>query len=361
MIKKDNKIFFLFIIFVLLFLFSTTKYLSLFDIIYTAGQMDVISYTEISKHAPSLPYNSEIIIKHIAQRFLVPYIAGSIAYYTQIEIFTVFKFLTYSFILLFLLITIIYLNKTNYEIREKILFFSFLFLNPYIVRHHIFQPIQSHDILFFSIGLIVSYLIIMNQNKLLIFFAVIPIFLRQTAIAIFISSFIFLMKNKKFLYSFVMVLLFFISFYFISVISNKISTDTFNYDYAYGIIYYDFSQVEKLIRFLCLPLVSFFPLGIFLFSKKRMNTDFIKSMILLSICLMMIAQPILAGPDGSLRNVVRITTLCYPIMLVLLFYNFSLRKLISKNYIYYSYLLCLFFWSLHPTFSIFSFFGILRF
>ena len=96
MIKKDNKIFFLFIIFVLLFLFSTTKYLSLFDIIYTAGQMDVISYTEISKHAPSLPYNSEIIIKHIAQRFLVPYIAGSIAYYTQIEIFTVFKFLIFS-------------------------------------------------------------------------------------------------------------------------------------------------------------------------------------------------------------------------------------------------------------------------
>ena len=153
--------------------------------------MDVISYTEISKHAPSLPYNSDIIIKHIAQRFLIPYIAGCIAYYTQIEIFIVFKFLTYFFILLFLLITIIYLNKCKYEVKEKILFFSFLFLNPYIVRHHIFQPIQSHDILFFCIGLIVSYLIIKNENKLLIFFAVIPIFLRQTAIAFLLAHFYF--------------------------------------------------------------------------------------------------------------------------------------------------------------------------
>ena len=89
MIKKDNKIFFLFIIFVLLFLFSTTKYLSLFDIIHTAGQMDVISYTEISKHAPSLPYNSDIIIKHIAQRFLIPYIAGCIAYYIKLNFYCI--------------------------------------------------------------------------------------------------------------------------------------------------------------------------------------------------------------------------------------------------------------------------------
>ena len=198
---------------------------------------------------------------------------------------------------------------------KKNIIFSFLFLNPYIVRHHIFQPIQSHDILFFCIGLIVSYLIIKNENKLLIFFAVIPIFLRQTAIAFFISSFLFLLKNKKYLYSLIMILLFFISFYFISFVSDKISTNKFNYDYAYGIIYYDFSQIEKLVRFLCLPLVSFFPLGIFLFSKRRANTDFIKSMILLSICLMMIAQPILAAGRKSKKcsenNYMYVTQLCW--------------------------------------------------
>ena len=52
-----------------------------------------------------------------------------------------------------------------------------------------------------------------------------------------------------------------------------VSVHYFNFKYAYGIIFYDFSQIEKLFRFLCLPLVSFFPLGIFIFSRRKDNTD----------------------------------------------------------------------------------------
>ena len=76
---------------------------------------------------------------------------------------------------------------------------------------------------------------------------------------------------------------------------------------------------------------------------------------------MMIGQPILGGPDNSLRNVVRIATLCYPILVVVLFYSLSLKSFILNTYLYYIYIAGLFFWSLHPTFSKFTIFSFLRF
>ena len=91
MFNKENKIFLLYIVFVLIFLVSTTNYLSQSDIINVAGQMDVLSYTEISKYAPSLPSENTIILKHIAQRFFIPYLAGLISYYTNVELFLIFK------------------------------------------------------------------------------------------------------------------------------------------------------------------------------------------------------------------------------------------------------------------------------
>ena len=78
----------------------------------------------------------------------------------------------------------------------------------------------------------------------------------------------------------------FIIINYISYVSNIISPQNFNFKYAYGIILYDFSEVERLLRFLALPIISFFPLGIFLFSKKNgINNKNV--LIMLFICLMM--------------------------------------------------------------------------
>lgn len=361
MFNKENKIFLLYIVFVLIFLVSTTNYLSQSDIINVAGQMDVLSYTEISKYAPSLPSENTIILKHIAQRFFIPYLAGLISYYTNVELFLIFKILTYLSILTFIIINFSYLNKSDYNIKEKILFFSFLFLNPYIVRHHIFQPVQAHDMIFFCFSFLFVNSILNNDNKKILFFGTIPIFFRQTAIALFIGAILTLLKNKKYILFIILLIIFLTIFRFISNISNEISIYDFNFRYAYGIFFYDFSQIEKLIRFLLLPLVSFFPLFIFFFSKKKNNIDIKNIIIILFVIIMMIGQPILGGPDNSLRNVVRITTLCYPILVVVLFYSLSLKSFILNTYLYYIYIAGLFFWSLHPTFSKFTIFSFLRF
>ena len=129
MIKKDNIIFYSFIVAVLTFLLTTTKYLSLHDIIHIAGQMDVISYTEISKYSPFLPTDNEVIIKHIAQRFFIPYFAGLISFHLNLDLFTVYKILTYTFLVTFAFAITIYVNRSDFSLKEKILFFSLLFLN----------------------------------------------------------------------------------------------------------------------------------------------------------------------------------------------------------------------------------------
>ena len=84
--KSETKIYFLFTVISFVFVVATTDYLNLFDIIHIANQMDVISYSEISKNAPILPNQSDVIIKHVAQRFLIPYTVGSIANLFNIDL-----------------------------------------------------------------------------------------------------------------------------------------------------------------------------------------------------------------------------------------------------------------------------------
>ena len=149
---------------------------------------------------------------------------------------------------------------------------------------------------------------------------------------------------------------------FITKIGHYISTHKFHFLYSYGIIYYDFSQIEKLIRFLLLPMVSFFPLiFIFFIGERKNNLKKTSILILLLVCLLMIGQPIAAGPDGSSRNVVRITSLCYPILLCLIFYVYQFKKFFQQKIFYYIFIIFLQAWSLHPTFSITKFFSVLRF
>ena len=72
--KSETKIYFLFTSISFVFVVVTNNYLSLHDIIHVANQMDVISYSEIAKIAPAFPIQSETIIQHVAQRFLIPYL-----------------------------------------------------------------------------------------------------------------------------------------------------------------------------------------------------------------------------------------------------------------------------------------------
>jgi|TARA_B110000037_G_scaffold214687_1_gene270976 hypothetical protein len=359
--KSEAKIYYLYIAISLIFITATTNYLSLYDIIHLANQTDVISYSEIAKKAPLLNKDSDIIIQNVAQRFLIPYIVGSIANFLDIDFFLVFKFLTILNIIFYIFLINMLIKNLNLNLRVSILFFSILFLNPYIVRYHLFNPAQAHDMIFFCFGLIFSITII-NKNYLVnLMTTVIAIYLRQTSIALLIGSSILLLINKKIKFFFILIGSFFISLFLIIETGKQISSDDFPIELAYGIIFYDFNQFEKLIKFLLLGIMPFAPLIIVFFGKINKDIKVSSALILLFVCVMIIGQPILAGPEGSINNVGRIANLCYPILACFCFYVFNFEKFVNRNYLFYIFISALFLWSLHPTFSIFKSFGVFRF
>ena len=359
--KSESKIYYLYIVISLIFIVLTTNYLTLFDIIHVANQTDVISYVEISKNAPLLPNESDIILQHVAQRFLIHYIVGSIAYFLNIDIFLTYKFATILNIFFYIFLINLLIKNLNLSLKVSILFFSILFLNPYIIRYHLFNPAQAHDILFFCLGLVFSLTIINKNYFINLITVIIAAYLRQTSIALLIGSGLLLLINRKIKLFFILMSLFCLSFFLIITIGGQISNNKFPINLAYGLIFYDFSQFEKLIRFLLLGIMPFAPLMIVFFGKFNKNIKISSALTLIFVCLMMIGQPILAGPDGSVNNVGRIANLCYPILACLCFYVFNFEKFVSRNYLFYTFISALFFWSLHPTFSIFKSFGVFRF
>jgi len=339
----------------------TTNYLIFYVIVYIENQTDVISYSEIAKNGPFLPKESSIIIQHVAQRFFIPYLVGSLAYFLNIDFFLVFKFFTFLFIFFYIFLINEIIKKFNYSLKESILFFSILFLNPYIVRNHIFQPVQAHDMLFFCFGLIFALSIIHKKYLSNISVTILSVYLRQTSIALFIGSSIFLLINKKIKFFILLLLVYFFSFYLIIKFGKHISTNMFPIKLAYGIIFYDFTNIAKLIKFLLLAIMPFLPLFVVLFGKINKNIRMSSALILLLVCSMMIGQPILGGPDGSVNNVGRIANLCYPILTVFCFYIWNFKKFVNKRYLYYTFISGMFLWSLHPTFSVFKIFEVFRF
>ena len=359
--KSDTKNYFLFTAISFVFVVLTTDYISLSDIIYIANQTDVISYSEIAKYAPSFPSESEIIIQHVAQRFLIPYIVGSIAYFINVDFFFVFKIFTFMFIFFYMFLIYKIIKKFNFNLKVSILFFSILFFNPYIIRNHLFNPVQAHDMLFFCLGLLFAFSIIYKKFITNMITTVTTIYLRQSSIALLIGSSMFLIRNKnkeKFL---LLLILYFASLFFILRAGHKISIHDFPIKLAYAIIFYDFSQIERLLKFLLLGLMPFLPLTIILFGNLNKNIKFYTAITLLFVCIMMIGQPILGGPDSTVNNIGRIANLCYPILTIFCFYVWNFEKFVEKKFLFYSFVSGLFIWSLHPTFSIFKFFGILRF
>ena len=159
--KYENKIYYFYIVFSFLFIASNKLFKSLY-IIFVANQTDSLSYTAITKNAPFLSGEKTFILnnietaiqQHVAQRFIIPYIVGCISYLFNVNFFLIFKLFTLVFILFYVFLINILIKKLNFDLKISVLFFSILFFNPYLIRYHLFQPVQAHDMLFFCFGLL---------------------------------------------------------------------------------------------------------------------------------------------------------------------------------------------------------------
>ena len=359
--SKEKKIFIYYIIYSLIFLLCSTNYLSFDDLIYKATQTDIINYVKISKFAPYLAVNSDIA-QHDAQRFLIPYFVGLISFITSLEIFLIYKILSLLLIISIMVINYFFSIKQNFDLKTSIIFFSLFFFNPYTIRYNIFNPVMAHDLLFYLCCYFFSIGLILGKKNLFVIASYFAIFLRQTSIALIVGSLIFMIITKDKLRNIAYYFIFFIIFFYTTLYVGKISSyRDFPMRNAYATFNYDFSEITRLIKFLALPLLSFLPLSLIIFGKIKKNIDFKIITTLLFVCMMMIGQPILGGPDASSRNVVRIATLCYPIILMSIFYIYEFKLFFKNKLNFFSLLLFFHIWSLHPTFSYTNILSFLRF
>ena len=359
---KKNLSYFYFFIILTLILFSNTYFSFEESLIY--GGADGKSYYDISKFSPKL---SEVQIQPIhAERFFFPYLIGLISKIITIDIYVLYRILVILIIILINKIIIEFL--INFKKNEYFIIITILILNcnPYFTRFYIAAPLILNDLIFIY-GSVVCINSLYKKNKKEFFIGLaIASFARQSSAAICISILLLkILKKNKFILSYSDVLVSFIIFiiiYYLGYLySGNIPMQGTRSDQYYITLFgllIEKKQAIKLLIYFIWPFLSFGPLILYyLFLVK--NNFYIKKMLInlnifiIFFSFLIILQPILQGLTVSGKNIIRLSTLAYPAILIFLIINSKTSKL--KKIIPLFFIILSIVWSSHPTFSIFSY------
>ena len=120
----------------------------------------------------------------------------------------------------------------------------------------------------------------------------------------------------------------------------------------------------SLFTFILFPFLSFGP-TIYLITFYKLNFFKLKNELTLFIlfaALMLIAQPFLGGPIITDKNFIRLANYAYPSIIILIYLISTPRlSLFNKDINLKLFIIFLFLWSLHPTFSKIKIFETLKF
>lgn len=337
----------------LFFFFLSNKYF-LFSESLHYGAADGYFYNIIAENFPKFP--REEINFHYAQRFLIPYFIGFLSKIFLLNTFLMFRIVT-VLLMLCILVLFIKINK-RLKINPEIIFISssILVLHPYLFRFYLATSTIIIDLFFILsfLGIIKS---ILDKNRInLYLFIFIGLISRQTSLAFLIAIiFIFISKNNKFLK--------FKDFFFILLMSalalimiNRLSSNmfvskAFPYQAITGIIYYLFFNFNLInfIIFIFFSVFGFFSIIIyyFLFKKKDIFLYNEINIFILISSIIIILQPVMGGPIVSGKNIIRLTILCLPAMLIVINTQVESKFILTKKI----FIIFLFLFSLHPTFS----------
>lgn len=359
--KKKLSYTYLFII--LIFIFSTNSYFD-FEESLIFGGADGKSYFDISKYSPYL--SKEAIQPIHAERFLFSYLIGLISKVTFIEIYTLNRIIVIFLIILinkYVIDFLIRLNKDNYFILLTLLILN---LNPYFSRFYIAVPLILNDLIFI-LGSIICINSLSKKNKMQFFFGLIlSSFARQSAAAICLTILFLKISNKdKFFLKFsdilisfiIFLIIYFMGYLYSSNIPIEVSRSEQYFVTIFGLFIENKNFKELLIYFIW-PFLSYGPLIIYFIFLIRKNllikkTNYNLNLFIFIFSVLIIMQPILQGLDVSGKNIIRLCTLAYPVILICFIINskkFKINKIIFSFFVILSII-----WSSHPTFSIFTY------
>ena len=374
--KKKFLYFFYFSIYVIIFF--TNSHFDFQESLFFGGA-DGQSYMTISQNAPFI--TSEQIMPIHSERFFFPYLIGLISKLLNIEIFLTYKILIFVilFFINFYLFNIFIFLKLEKDFI--IILLAIVNLNPYISRFYIAVPTIINDLIFI-LGTTIIFKNILEKKKLNFLFllgCILSFASRQTGIAYLIAYFAKILICKKRILDFRSEFLILCLFIFLLVLSIFYSNHTFTDPNArselytvemriFGLFLQKISLQDKLL-FLALPILSFGPMLLYfaLFRKIKVTLNsLIKSKILIFLSVfifLVVLQPVLSGPEITNRNIIRLTTLAFIPLLILLILITEKKnnKYLSSKMIVYLFYLITITQSLHPTFSKIQVFDILKF
>ena len=370
MINYNNKIiFFLYYFFLISFLGITNNYFT-FENSLIFGGADGQSYMAISESFPKI--TAEKIQPIHSERFFFYYIFGFFSKISNIEIYNIYRLFVILIIGLINILLILILKKKKLEISLILIFLTLINLNPYISRFYIAVPTIINDLIFiFGITLLI-YSLESNKYVFLILSLIILFFSRQTSIAVIVSLILTkLIYKQNFIIKTKTILIAITLFFIIYLINFNYSSHTFEMEnfrweqYSIETRLFGFLREDTLLKqkfiFLLLPFLSYLPLIAFFiifFKFRNLRLIFFNNSNIFFysiIATLILAQPVLSGVYITGKNIIRLTTLSYILILIVLF-NFMIKDKIiklSSLILFYCFIIG---WSLHPTFSKIEFF-----
>ena len=369
-----NPVSLLILFFTITFVLITTPFYDLEATLIFGGK-DGIDYFKISESAPQIASNIQYIK---SERFLFPYLIGLFSNYFNFDIFNIYRICSVIFCLFFVYLITVLLENLKCPEKLKLLFLLIIILNPYLIRYYIALPTLINDIIFLNIVTLLA-ISLLKKNYYLFYSAILfGFFCRQNTFAFILSLYLifflerfFFRKKKLFDLKNVIIstsLVILVSYinYSYAKHTNSIMSGVDLYSVAiFGIFNTNYSIIS-FIKFIIFPLLSFFPLLILIIFEKfelsKLNSS-LKLFFIFSV-LFLIAQPFLAGPVVAGKNFIRLSNYSFPLIIFLLSSIISSKAFFEQrknNAIYIIFILILYFWSMHPTFSKIKFFENLSF
>jgi len=140
----------------ILVLCATNRWLSLEEGIRIENAVDTNYYMSIAESAPSLPPADAQLSFHHAQRFVLPYIVGTVAFYSHLSPQQVFRVAAIVLVVLNTCVAYRILGYLCIPWPYRTLCISLLILHPYMFRLYLAIPALAVDLMFtFGLSLLV--------------------------------------------------------------------------------------------------------------------------------------------------------------------------------------------------------------
>jgi len=290
-------------------------------------------------------------------RVFFPYIIFKISTLIGLEFHNTISIFSKIILSLIFFLQMLIFNKLKLTSNLKTYLLLIIIFNPYFLRFYIAVPFYINDQIFI-LSTQLFILNILNKNKILTAFFIFTSFAREQSLILI--YYLFRAKNisipKKFIEK-ICIFIFFFIFIFTIMIANYNFFDVSNASYKNKLIYFFY------------PLLSFwFILILLIFMRNLIIKNLSLTNIKIFSCFLIIfIIPYLLGLDIVGKNIVRLTSLSFLLLINFVGHILSVNRinLLSNHYLLSNFkfkvcLIILIVWSMHPTFSKIKFFEFLK-